>query len=112
MSPSTMGSSGFEDFWVGPRVARVYEMVGGVQMTNESHNGYVEVYLNLGWLGLGLIALILGQGYRKAVSALRRDRALGALLLVYVVTAVAFDSFDACFTLLSAERCFLLLSVV
>src|SRR5260370_40202382 len=107
MSPSTMGSSGFEDFWVGPRVARVYEMVGGVQMTNESHNGYVEVYLNLGWLGLGLIALILGQGYRKAVSALRRDRALGALLLVYVVTAVAFHIAKACFCMVSGEWVFL-----
>ena len=45
-------------------------------MTNESHNGYIEVYLNLGWLGLGLIALILGQGYRRTVSAFRRDSAL------------------------------------
>ncbi len=112
MAPSPIGGAGFETFWVGPRVARVYEMVGGVQMTNESHNGYVEVYLNLGWLGLGLIALILGQGYRKAVSALRRDRALGALLLVYVVTAVAFNISEAGFRMLSVEWFFLLLSVV
>ncbi len=45
-------------------------MIGGLSMTNEAHNGYIEVYLNLGWLGLGLIALILGQGYRRAVRAL------------------------------------------
>jgi exopolysaccharide production protein ExoQ len=112
MAPNPIGGAGFETFWMGPRVARVYEQVGGVQMTNESHNGYVEVYLNLGWLGLCLIALILLQGYRKAVSAFRRDSALGALLLVYVVTAVAFNISEAGFRMLSVAWFFLLLSVV
>ncbi len=75
MAPNPIGGAGFETFWVGPRVAEIYTMVGGLQMTNESHNGYIEVYLNLGCLGVGLIALILGQGYRRAVSAFRRDSA-------------------------------------
>jgi hypothetical protein len=42
-------------------------------------------------LGVALIALILGQGYRRAVSAFRRDSALGALLLAYVVTALTYN---------------------
>jgi len=112
MAPNPVGGAGFETFWVGPRVARIYEMVGGLQMTNESHNGYIEVYLNLGWLGVGLIALILGQGYRRTVSAFRRDSALGALLVAYVVTAVAFNISEAGFRMLSVEWFFLLLSVV
>jgi len=112
MAPNPIGGAGFETFWVGPRVARVFEKVGGLQMTNESHNGYIEVYLNLGCLGLGFIALILGQGYRKAVSAFRRDSALGALLLTYVVTAVAFNISEAGFRMLSVEWFFILLSVV
>ena len=81
-------------------------------MTNESHNGYIEVYLNLGWLGVGLIALILGQGYRRTVSAFRRDPALGGLLVAYVVTAVAYNVTEAGFRMLSLEWFFLLLSVV
>lgn len=112
MAPNPIGGAGFETFWMGPRVARVFQQVGGIQMTNESHNGYVEVYLNLGWLGLGLIALILLQGYRKSVSAFRRDSALGALLLTYVVTAVAFNISEAGFRMLSVEWFILLLSVV
>jgi len=111
MAPNPIGGAGFETFWVGPRVARVFAMIGGLQMTNESHNGYIEVYLNLGWFGLGFIALILLQGYRKAVSAFRRDSALGALLLAYVVTAVAFNISEAGFRMLSVEWFFLLLSV-
>jgi exopolysaccharide production protein ExoQ len=112
MAPNPIGGAGFETFWVGPRVARVYEMVGGLEMTNEAHNGYIEVYLNLGWLGLGFIALIFLQGYRKAVSVFRRDSALGALLLTYVVTAVAFNITEAGFRMLCVEWFFLLLSVV
>jgi exopolysaccharide production protein ExoQ len=107
-----MGGAGFETFWVGPRVARVSTMAGGWGMTNEAHNGYIEVYLNLGWLGLVLIALILGQGYRMTVSTFRRDSALGALLTAYVVTAVAYNISEAGFRILSLEWFFVLLSVV
>jgi len=110
--PSWIGGAGFETFWVGPRVAKIFAMVGGFGMTNESHNGYIETYLNLGWLGLALIALILGHGYRKAVSTFRRDSALGALLMAYVVTAVAYNISEAGFRILSVEWFFLLLSVV
>jgi O-antigen ligase len=81
-------------------------------MTNEAHNGYIEVYLNLGWIGVGLIALLLGQGYRRTVGAFRRDRALGALLVAYVVTAVPFNITEAGFRMLSLSWFFLLLSIV
>ncbi len=60
-------------------------------MTNEAHNGYIEAYLNLGFLGLGFIALLFGQGYLKAINLFRRDPALGGLLMAYFVTAVTFN---------------------
>jgi O-antigen ligase len=106
------GGAGFETFWVGPRVALVKARVGGWGLTNEAHNGYLEVYLNLGWIGLALIALILGQGYRAIASAFRRDSALAALLMAYVVTALAYNISEAGFRILSVEWFFLLLSVV
>jgi exopolysaccharide production protein ExoQ len=112
MGPNPIGGAGFETFWVGPRVAEIYSKVGGLQMTNEAHNGYIEVYLNLGVLGLGLIGLLLGQGYLKAVSLFRRDPALGGLLVAYVVTAAAYNVTEAGFRMLSLEWIFLLLSVM
>jgi exopolysaccharide production protein ExoQ len=112
MAPNPVGGAGFETFWVGPRVERVFAKVGGIQMTNESHNGFIEVYLNLGWLGVGLMALILGQGYRKTVSAFRYDPALGGLLVAYAVTAMTYNVTEAGFRMLSLEWFFLLLSVV
>ena len=78
----------------------------------EAHNGYIEVYLNLGWLGLCLIALILGLGYGRAVEVFRRDSALGALLVAYVVTAAAFNISEAGFRMISLGWFCLLLAVV
>ncbi len=112
MAPNPIGGAGFETFWVGPRVARAFAEIGGIHMINEAHNGYIEVYLNLGWIGLGLIALILAQGYRSTVSAFRRDSAFGALLAAYVVTAVSFNISEADFRMLGVEWLFLLLAIV
>lgn len=112
MAPNAIVGAGFETFWCGPRVAKFYARHGGISMTNEAHNGYIEVYLNLGVLGVGLIALILGQGYRRSVSAFRRDSALGALLVAYVVTAVSYSIGEAGFRILCLPWFFLLLSIV
>src|SRR5260370_28815673 len=56
--------------------------------------------------------MILWQGSRKAAGAFRRDNAFGALLLTYVVTAVAFNISEAGFRMLGLDWFFLLLSVV
>jgi len=112
MAPNPIGGAGFETFWIGPRVKEIYSKVGGLLPTNEAHNGYVETYLNLGWVGLCLIALILGHGYRRVLSVVRRDGALGALLITYVVTAVAFNISEAGFRMLGLEWFILLLSIV
>jgi len=112
IAPNTVGGAGFETFWVGPRVAKLYSMIGGPDRTNEAHNGYIEVFLNLGLLGLGFIALLLGQGYLKAVSLFRRDAALGGLMVTYVVTTLAYNVTEAGFRMLSLQWFFLLLTIV
>ena len=86
--------------------------MGDSTHTNEAHNGYIEVYLNLGLLGLGFIALLLGQGYLKTVSAFSRDPALGGLLVAYFVTEVTYNFTEAGFRMLHLEWFFLLLSIM
>jgi O-antigen ligase len=115
MVPNAIGGAGFETFWAGPRAEAVKTQniaAGGVGGPHEAHNGYIEMYLNLGWIGVALIALILGQGYRRAVGAFRHDPALGALLVAYIVTAVAYNITEAGFRMLGAAWFFLLLSAV
>lgn len=110
--PDPVGGAGFETFWVGPRVAKAYSQIGGLDPTNEAHNGYIEVYLNLGLLGVGLIALLLGQGYLKTVSAFRRDPAFGGLLVAFWVTVVIYNFTEAGFRMQHLEWFFLLLLIM
>ncbi len=109
-APDPILGAGFETFWVGPRVAYLASVIPGG--ANEAHNGYIEIYLNLGWVGIGLIALILLQGYRTTARAFRRDPALGGLLVAYVVTAAVYNITEAGFRMLDPLWFFLLLSLV
>ena len=109
MDTNPIVGTGFETFWVGPRLEYMNSIFPGI---NESHNGYLEIYLNLGGIGLGLIVLVLGQGYLSAVRGLRRDPLLAGLLVAYIVTAVSYNVTEAGCRMLFPEWIFIVLSVV
>jgi len=109
MVPSSLVGAGFETFWVGPRVEAIRSVLGFV---NEAHNGYIETYLNLGWAGIILVALILLYGYMRSVDTFRSNPELGALLLTYVVTAAFYSISEVGFRMLNPLWFFLLLSVL
>lgn len=109
IAPNPIVGVGFENFWFGPRSENLRHTFRHI---NEAHNGYLEVYLNLGLLGVGLIALILTQGYRSAVAAFRRDPAFGSLLIAYILTAAIYSITEAGFRMLNPIWFCLLLSVV
>jgi len=112
MAPNPVIGAGFESFWLSTWVRdRFAVLIPGLPL-NEAHNGYIEVYLNLGWVGLGLIALILSDGYRRAVKAFRREPALGALLLAYVLAATTYCITEAGFRMLHPNWIFFLLAVL
>ena len=73
-----------------------------------AHDGYIEVYLNLGWVGVCLIALILISGYWRAVKAFKRDPQLGSLILAYIATSIFYNITEAGFRVLTPSWIFLL----
>jgi exopolysaccharide production protein ExoQ len=85
--------TGFESFWLGKRLERLWSIYWW--HPNEAHNGYLEVFLNLGWTGAALFAILLVTGYRKVVTSFRRDPAIGRLSLAYFVAAVAYNFSEA-----------------
>ena len=112
MARNPLVGAGFESFWISPSVhRRLWELIPGLPL-NEAHDGYLEVYLNLGWVGVGLIVLILIDGYNRAVKAFRREPALGALLLAYVLAAMTYNVTEAGFRLMESCWIFLLLAVI
>jgi O-antigen ligase len=106
--------SGFESFWNtnGGKVARALPGYWGIQDLVSAHNGYIEVYLNLGWVGLLLISTILISGYRRASKAFQSDPEVGSLMLAYVATGIFYSITEAGFRVLTPSWIFLLLAVV
>src|ERR1017187_7280901 len=117
--PNSIVGAGFESFWISPGVKKFQRTLldSGwypplVKVLNEAHNGYIEVYLNSGWIGISLIALILTCGYGQAYKAFQRDPELGSLFLAYIAVAAVYSITEAGFRFMSPSWIFLLLAIV
>jgi len=98
MTGSPLFGTGFESFWLGPRLNQIWSIYWW--HPNEAHNGYIEVFLNLGWSGLALLAVVLVTGYRNVVRALRRDPGTGGLRLAYFVVALVYNFTESAFRIM------------
>ena len=98
MHTNPLLGTGYESFWMGPRLEWFWENAG-LGHLNEAHNGYLEVYLNLGLIGLCLVVGFLISSYRKICRRLRPFSNLASLtlalwivMLFYSVTEAGFRS--------------------
>jgi exopolysaccharide production protein ExoQ len=88
--------TGFESFWLGQRLAYVWSFPI-VQGITEAHDGYLEMYLNLGWIGEALLLTVLCAGYRNIQRSLKQEPLGGRLQLGYFMIAVIYNFTEAGF---------------
>ena len=92
MGTNPLLGAGYESFWLGPRLEWIWERAGGV---NEAHNGFLEVYLTLGFIGLALYVLFLFGSYWKIARLMKSSSfaslslSLWTVLIFYNVTESA-----------------------
>ena len=86
--------TGFESFWLGQRLAYIWSfpIVDGI---TEAHNGYLEVYLNLGIAGLVFLAALLWTGYGNILHLLKNNPEAGRLRLGFFLIAVVYNLTEA-----------------
>jgi O-antigen ligase len=72
-----------------------------VQGIEEAHNGYLEIYLNLGWIGVCLLIWLIASGYRRAMRSYQIDPSTGRLCLAYLVAAMIYNLTEAGFRMLT-----------
>ncbi|MGH7089149.1 MAG: hypothetical protein ACREFQ_09635, partial [Stellaceae bacterium] len=79
-------------------------------IANESHDGYIEVYAELGLCGLGLVAWLLVTAYRRSAAAFAHDWRIGRVAVAYVAALAIYNIAEAGFRMLDPPWIFLLLS--
>jgi exopolysaccharide production protein ExoQ len=85
---------GFQGFWTPDHIIRVSASQDWLIM--HAHSGYLNLVLELGYVGLGLCAFVLILAVRRAYVYYRHTRDVGWLfmmaLLVWAIVASFFDS--------------------
>ncbi len=89
--------TGYQSFWLGPRVQWAWARLDGDNVLS-AHNGYLQIYLDLGLIGLFIVCTFLIAAYRKICKRLNPLTPLGSLglglwtlLLFYNVTEAALE---------------------
>jgi exopolysaccharide production protein ExoQ len=83
--------TGFDSFWLGDRLDRIWAAGGLLLGINEAHNGYLETFLNLGWVGVALLAGLIITGYRNVMISFRREPEMGRLRLALFTMAIVYS---------------------
>lgn len=89
--------TGYESFWLGERMKRIWASGSLFEGINEAHSGYLETYLNLGWIGVALLIGFIVTGYRNVIATLQRDFDAGRLKLAFIVVVIVYNCTEAGF---------------
>lgn len=118
-APNAIVGAGFEGFWLSPSVQIFRQelidkgffppLAAGL---NEAHNGYIEVYLNLGLIGVGLLTAIFITGYLNSIRIIQREPEFGSFVLASTAVAVVYSITEAGFRIMNPAWVFLLLVLV
>jgi len=86
--------TGYESFWLGNRLKQVWSVYPGIR---SAHNGYLDIYLNLGWIGVVLLVVVIAAGYKRVFAVLHQNPSLGSISLAYFVVAIVYNFTEAAF---------------
>ena len=89
--------TGFESFWLGERLQTLWAQFWFEP--NQAHNGYLETYLNLGWIGLIMMLALIFAAYGKGVKDIVRNGKVtwGRFRVGFLVGFVLYNWTEATF---------------
>jgi len=96
---------GYENFWL-TNFSQVWSKYSF--RPNQAHNGYIEIFLDLGLIGLILFMIYLINGFRKVMGLMEGDKGFYGLILVYGIM-ILFNNITEAFFLKPTLEWFLLL---
>ena len=97
--------TGYTAFWLGERLQRIWDFYPRTRLL-QAHNGYIEVYLNLGLVGLALLGGVLWTGLRNTRRRLHAadytagnldDSLYRTFALAYILAYLIYNMTEATF---------------
>lgn len=92
---SPLLGAGFESFWLGDRLKILWDKWWW--QPNQAHNGYIETYLNLGAVGVGLLVLLIIATFRKITARFITDFDFARFRMAFLFVAVLYNFTEATF---------------
>lgn len=88
---------GYDSYWLGDRLGILWTRYWW--WPTEAHNGYVEIYLELGLIGLFFLAGVILSGWRKVRARLLSWPEIGPLLAGLFCAILAYNTQETAFKL-------------
>jgi O-antigen ligase len=101
---------GYESFWLGSRLQKIWDTIHGLRL-NESHNGYIEVVITLGWIGTVLLGGLIAIGYRNVIGTFRHDPDIGSLRMAFFLATIITGLTEAAFRMMGPPWIVFLLAI-
>lgn len=102
---------GYESFWTGERLIQIWHRIG-VSGIIQAHNGYIDLYVNLGISGLTLLMLSIISGIRTNLRQPRTEYAYAAFRLSIIISVLVYNYTEATFIPVSNMFVLLLVSIL
>lgn len=102
---------GYGSFWIGNLTHNLWEKYPFP--VKSAHNGYLDVYLEMGAIGLILLAVVILGAGRDILNRFSQDPEYGALRLTFLCTICLFNISETLFLVPTKliPQCFLLVSL-
>lgn len=92
---SPIFGTGFESFWTGDRLDKLWAIYWW--HPNEAHNGYLETYLDLGFVGLCLLIGVLLATFWKGKRDVLRNSVMGPFRLAALGSILVYNWTEAAY---------------
>ncbi len=109
MAANPWVGAGYQGFWLGHRLKVLWGEIG--MNIIQAHDGYLEQYLDLGYIGVAFIIAIMFSGILKVRRQLYRDYPTGVLMLCLILVAALYNYTEASFYAISNIWLLLVLAV-
>ncbi len=95
-SQSPLLGVGYGAFWIG-RLANIPWNENMSWVLGQAHNGYVDTYLQLGWLGIGLLMMVILSSSRKTIQSFSLRFEYGELRMIFFLVILFVNITESTF---------------